>query len=59
MSGKVGRQTHCKGSLLFAKQNNKLGAITWNMKARAVNQLAYSRMEKEDRGVRPVRKVFQ
>lgn len=60
MSGKVRRQTHCKGSLLFAKQkNNKMGDTTWHMKARAVNQLAYSRVEKEDRGQRPVRKVFQ
>lgn len=59
-SGKVGRKIHCKGSLLFAKQkNNKMRAIMWPMQARVVNQLAYSEVEMEDRGQRPVRKVFQ
>lgn len=60
MSGKVGRKIHVQGSLLFAKQkNNKKRAIMWHINARVVNQLAYSGVEKEDRGERPVRKVFR
>lgn len=40
MSGKVRKQIHCKGSLLFVKQNNKMRAVIL-MKVRAVNQLVY------------------
>lgn len=40
MSGKVRKQIHCKGSLLFVKQNNKTRALIF-MKIRKVNQLLY------------------